>query len=129
MLPSNNIQSIVGATLHGLDGDKIGKIAQVLVDAADGHPTWAVVHVGTITRHAAFVPLREATWEHDDVSVPFTRELVKTAPRIDSDGLSPAQEQELERHYAGSAADGSGTADPNEAADTHGAHNDPTEKA
>lgn len=107
MLPSNNIQSIIGATLLGADNDKIGKIAQVLVDATGGHPTWAVVHIGTIGRHPVFVPLREATWEDDDVTVPFTKEQVKSAPRIDSDGLDPAQERQLELHYAASGTDGS----------------------
>ncbi|KQX07772.1 MULTISPECIES: PRC-barrel domain-containing protein [unclassified Leifsonia] len=102
MLPSNNIQSIVGATLYGTGDDKIGRIAQVLVDAVDGHPTWAVVNTGTLVRHATYVPLGDATWENDDVTVPFSKDFVKGAPRIDSDGgLDPAQEQELVRHYEG----------------------------
>ncbi|MEL4317437.1 PRC-barrel domain-containing protein [Leifsonia sp. YIM 134122] len=118
MLPSNNIQSIVGATLFGTDDDKIGRIAQVLVDATDGHPTWAVVHVGTLARHSTFVPLTDATWENDDVSVPFSKDQVKHAPRIDSDGgLDPTQEQELVRYYStGSATDTAG-ADPGAAPD------------
>jgi hypothetical protein len=43
MLPSKNIQSIVGATLYGADKVKLGRITQVYVDATDGHPTWAEV--------------------------------------------------------------------------------------
>ncbi|WP_368499963.1 PRC-barrel domain-containing protein [Herbiconiux sp. A18JL235] len=104
MLPSTNIQSIVGATLYGPDEEKIGRISQVLVDAGDGHPTWAEVHVGTLGRHTTYVPLHEATWEHDDVYVPYDKDLVKNAPRPDGDGgLDPTQEQELTRHYAGTA--------------------------
>lgn len=104
MLPSTNIQSIVGATLYGPDEEKIGRISQVLVDASDGHPTWAEVHVGTLGRHTTYVPLHEATWEHDDVYVPYDKDLVKNAPRLDGDsGLNPEQEQELTRHYAGTA--------------------------
>jgi len=105
MLPSDNIQSIVGATLHDPDGDKIGTIKQVYVDAGDGHPTWVKVSVGTIARHSTFVPLDEATWEDDSVTVPYDKELVKRAPRLDPEhGLDPDQEQELQQHYRGTPA-------------------------
>jgi hypothetical protein len=103
MLPSSNIQSIIGATLFSTDGEKIARVTQVFVDAGDGHPTWAQVTVGTIARHSTFVPLDDATWEHDDVTVPFTKNQVKNAPRPDADGgLDPDQEDELRRHYAAS---------------------------
>jgi hypothetical protein len=102
MLPSTNIQSIVGATLFGAGQEKLGRISQVFVDAADGHPTWAEVHVGTLTRHAVFVPLESATWENDDVTVPYSKEQVKDAPRMDADGgLDPAQESELRGWFSG----------------------------
>jgi hypothetical protein len=100
VLPSKNIQSIVGGTLYGADNEKLGRISQVYVDAQDGHPTWAEVHVGTLGRHTTFVPLDDATWEHDDVTVPYTKDDVKNAPRPDADGgLNPSQEDELRRHY------------------------------
>lgn len=102
MLPSNNIQSIVGATVFGSDRAKLGRISRVFVDAADGHPTWAEIHTGLLIRHAIFVPLSDATWEHDDIRVPYDEDLVKHAPQVDGeDGLSPEQEQELDRHYTG----------------------------
>jgi hypothetical protein len=102
MLPSKNIQSIIGATLFGPDDVKLGRVTQVYVDANDGHPTWAEVHVGTLARHSTFVPLHDATWENDDVYVPYDKDTVKNAPRMEtSGGLNPAQEEELGRHYAG----------------------------
>ena len=106
MLPSNNIQSIVGATVFGPDKVKLGRISQVFVDAADGHPTWAEMHTGAFGRHSTYVPLHEATWESDDVHVPYDKELVKSAPQVDGDdGLTPDQERDLNRHYAGAAAE------------------------
>jgi hypothetical protein len=119
MLPSTNIQSIIGATLYGADKAKLGKISQVLVDAGDGHPTWAEVHVGTLGRHTTYVPLEEATWEDDDVYVPYDKDLVKDAPRIDGgDGLDPAQEQDLSRHYAGlTVTDHDSPSEPDRTAD------------
>src|SRR5690606_26583560 len=106
MLSSNNIQSIVGATVFGPDRVKLGRVGQVFVDAADGHPTWAEVNIGGLGHHVRYVPLQDATCENDDVHVPYDKDLVKDAPRIDgADGLSPEQEQELNRHYAGGGAD------------------------
>ncbi|MCS5718045.1 PRC-barrel domain-containing protein [Herbiconiux sp. CPCC 205763] len=106
MLPSNNIQSIVGATLYGRDKAKLGKIDQVLVDATAGHPTWAVLHGGMFGRKNLFVPLDDATWEHDDVYVELEKDDVKNAPHPDSEGgLSPAEEQELRAYYSGHDAD------------------------
>ncbi|ARJ03910.1 hypothetical protein GCM10010988_25850 [Cnuibacter physcomitrellae] len=102
MLPSTNIQSIVGATLYGPGEVKLGKITGVLVDAVDGHPTWARTHVGTLVGHTVHVPLEDAAWEHDDVYVPFDKDLVRSAPKVDGDeGLTPEEEQRLRLHYAG----------------------------
>lgn len=102
MLPSNNIQSIVGATLYGRDKAKIGRIDQVLIDAEAGHPTWAVLHGGVFGRKNLFVPLDDAVWEHDDVFVELEKTDVKNAPHPDAEGgLSPAEEQELRTYYAG----------------------------
>jgi hypothetical protein len=106
MLPSNNIQSIVGATLYGRDKAKIGRIDQVLVDATDGRPTWAVLHGGIFGRKNLFVPLDDANWEHDDVFVELDKDDVKNAPHPDAEGgLSPAEEQELRAYYAGGRGD------------------------
>ncbi|MFB2596523.1 PRC-barrel domain-containing protein [Herbiconiux sp. P17] len=106
MLPSNNIQSIVGATLYGREKAKIGRIDQVLVDATAGHPTWAVLHGGIFGRKNLFVPLDDATWENDDVFVDLEKDDVKNAPHPDAEGgLSPAEEQELRAYYAGNRGD------------------------
>ncbi|WP_378144341.1 PRC-barrel domain-containing protein [Cnuibacter sp. UC19_7] len=102
MLPATNIQSIVGATLYGSDRVRLGRITGVLVDVVDGHPTWATTHVGTLVGHTVYVPLEDATWEHDDVFVAFDKDLVKSAPKVDGDeGLTPEEEQRLRLHFAG----------------------------
>jgi hypothetical protein len=131
MLPSNNIQSIVGATLYGRDHEKLGRIDQVLVDAGDGHPTWALLHGGLFGRKSFYVPLDDATWERDDVYVPFDKAAVDGSPKLDTDGgLSPDDELTLHRHYSGRPeptagsgtrdADGDGIADADRSHDTAG---------
>ncbi|MCS5714211.1 PRC-barrel domain-containing protein [Herbiconiux sp. CPCC 205716] len=118
MLPSTNIQSIIGATLFGADDTKLGRITTVLVDAADGHPTFAEVHTGFLGHATRLVPLDDARWERDDVYVSYTSALVKDAPRYEAaDGVSPEQEDELRRHYAGAAQDARADAEPTTAAE------------
>ena len=102
MLPSTNVQSLVGATLYGRDRHKIGKVSGILVDAGDGHPTWASVKVGLLAPHPSFVPLDDAVWDDDDLFVDLDAADVKSSPTFDgAEGLSPEQEIELRRHYAG----------------------------
>jgi hypothetical protein len=113
MLPSSNIQSIIGATLFGADDTKIGRITTVLVDAADGHPTFAEVHTGFLGHATRLVPLDDARWERDDVYVSYSAALVKDAPRHEAaDGVTPEQEDELRRHYAGEVQDAPADAAP-----------------
>src|SRR5215218_1073835 len=48
----------------------------------------------------SFVPLAQATPTDHEVRVPYDKQLVKDAPRIDPDGhLSEAEERQLWRHY------------------------------
>jgi hypothetical protein len=75
---------------------------------------------GLFGTKSTFVPLAEATSAGDDVQVPYEKQLIKDAPRMDPDGhLSEAEEQELWRHYGldygagytGTAAQARGTED------------------
>ena len=49
---------------------------------------------------SSFVPIAQASQRNSDVQVPYEKQLVKDAPRIEIDQhLSEAEEQELWRHY------------------------------
>ncbi|HEU4896714.1 MAG TPA: PRC and DUF2382 domain-containing protein [Actinomycetota bacterium] len=89
-----------GATLVGSDGDKIGTIDSIYLDDQTGEPEWALVNTGLFGTKSSFVPLAQASGSGDQVQVPYDKQLVKDAPRVDTDQhLSEAQEQELWRHY------------------------------
>jgi uncharacterized protein (TIGR02271 family) len=82
------------------DGDRIGTIESIYVDDQSGEPEWALVNTGLFGTKSSFVPLAQATASGDQVQVPYEKQLVKDAPRIDTDQhLSEAEEQELWRHY------------------------------
>ncbi|MCU1443055.1 MAG: hypothetical protein JWQ59_1205 [Cryobacterium sp.] len=101
MISSHNLGALMGAPVVGPDNDKIGTVGQIFVDPETGNPNWATVHTGLFGRHESFVPLEDATWDHEILHVPFDKQIVKDAPRIDTDSeLSPADELGLYRYYS-----------------------------
>jgi uncharacterized protein (TIGR02271 family) len=98
-----------GQDLYDANGDKIGKIEEIYLDADSGDPEWALVNTGMFGTKSSFVPLRDASDEGGSVSVPYDKSQVKDAPKMDPDGeLSRTEEDELYRHYG---VGGAGTTD------------------
>ncbi|WP_426715216.1 PRC-barrel domain-containing protein, partial [Campylobacter coli] len=82
------------------DRDKIGSVGQVYADDDSGQPTWVTAKTGLFGTSESFVPLDGARVEGGDVLVPYTKDQVKDAPRVDTDGhLDPAEEDRLYAHY------------------------------
>jgi uncharacterized protein (TIGR02271 family) len=89
-----------GATMVDRDGDRVGTIESIYVDDQTGQPEWALVNTGLFGTKSTFVPVAQATSSGDQVQVPYEKQLIKDAPRMDPDGhLSEAEEQQLWRHY------------------------------
>jgi len=105
MIDSTQIDSIFGGTVYDTAGEKIGTIAQVYLDDTTGQPDWATVQTGLFGTKESFVPLAQATLADEagkgDVTVPFSKDQVKNAPRVDADEghLTPDEESELYRYY------------------------------
>ena len=96
----NTVRSWQGATMVDRDGDRVGTIESIYVDDQTGQPEWALVNTGLFGAKSTFVPLAQANPSGDDVQVPYEKQLIKDAPKMDPDGhLSEAEEQELWRHY------------------------------
>jgi hypothetical protein len=89
-----------GQTLLDNDGDKIGTIEEIYLDAETNEPEWAVVKTGLFGNKSSFVPISEASPSGDGVRVAFDKATVKDAPNVDPDGrLSQQEERELYAHY------------------------------
>ena len=101
-----------GRTVVDSDGQKIGKLDEVYLDEETGRLEWALVNTGLFGTKSSFVPLSGAAPAGQDVRVPFTKEQVKDAPRVEPDGeLSQEEEAQLYGHYGleyGEARSGSG---------------------
>src|SRR5829696_2184717 len=89
-----------GQDLYDRDGDKIGGIEEIYLDAETNEPEWALVHTGLFGTKRTFVPLRDASERDGNLAVPFEKSTVKDAPGIEANGqLSQREESELYRHY------------------------------
>ncbi len=107
MISQNDIQRLFGKDVYEADGSKIGSTGQVYLDNRTGAPEWVSVKTGLFGTKETFVPLNKASLSEDRIVVPFDKDTVKNAPRIDADGdLSPAEEDELYRYYGLSSTDG-----------------------
>jgi uncharacterized protein (TIGR02271 family) len=96
----DTVRTWEGRTLLDRDGSPIGSIDAIYLDDQTGQPEWALVNTGLFGTKSSFVPLSQATQTDQDVRVPYGKQLVKDAPRVDPDGhLSEAEERQLWRHY------------------------------
>ncbi|HEU4898175.1 MAG TPA: PRC-barrel domain-containing protein [Actinomycetota bacterium] len=104
------------------EGTTVGTISEFYLDRESGHPTWALVDTGLFGQTKTFVPLVHATELSDGLQVPYEKDHIKNAPKVDlHDELTPQEEVELFAHYgvdyepsaaATAGATEAGTADP-----------------
>jgi uncharacterized protein (TIGR02271 family) len=100
MLSYEDAQRMPGATMYATDGNKIGKVTDVYIDADTKVAEWALVDTGFFGTKESFVPLAEARMEGDDLHVPYAKDQVKDAPNAEPDGeLSQEEESRLYSHY------------------------------
>lgn len=109
------MEQIRSVTSHGKvyteSGDKVGDVGQIYADDTSSVPTWVTVKTGLFGTAESFVPLQGARVDGNNVVVGFDKDTIKHAPRIDADGsLTPAEEQDLFRHYGLVNAGGRGDA-------------------
>jgi uncharacterized protein (TIGR02271 family) len=110
MIEQHRLADLPDQTVYDSDGSKIGKVGQIYTDTTTGEPTWASVNTGLFGTKESFVPLHDASFGADGLTVPFSKDHVKDAPNIENDGeLSPTEEDQLYRHYQIGAAPGGQT--------------------
>lgn len=101
MLSDDQLQQAIGSTAYGSNGEKIGKVGQIYLDDSTGQPEWATLNTGLLGTSESFVPLSDASFSGDRLTLSYTKEKVKDSPNVsDSDGhLTPEQERELYEYY------------------------------
>jgi len=63
-------------------GEPVGTVADVYLDRQSGEPQWALVDPGEEGSQPTFVPLAGASHAGEDVSVPFARAEIESAPAM-----------------------------------------------
>ena len=102
---------MMGRTAVDYEGNKIGKIGQIYLDDATGQPEWVTVSTGLFGTKESFAPLQGSRLDGENVQLAVSKDLVKDAPNIDSDGhLEDSENDALYAHYADYYADDRGTA-------------------
>jgi len=101
MWSENEASQAIGKTVYSGEGDKLGKVGQVFLDDQTGQPEFLTVNTGLFGSSESFVPVEGASIKGDDISVPYGKETVKGAPRVDLDGnhLAESDERRLFEHY------------------------------
>jgi uncharacterized protein (TIGR02271 family) len=100
MIGTDTISRVIGQDVYDEAGQKIGSASEVYLDDETGQPEWVTVRTGLFGTKESFVPIRNADLTNDGVRVPVSKDRVKDAPKIDTDGhLSPQEEEELYRYY------------------------------
>jgi uncharacterized protein (TIGR02271 family) len=107
MIGTETLDRVIGRDVYDASGNKIGSASEVYLDDQTGEPEWVTVKTGLFGTKESFVPIRDADLTDDGVRVHVSKDQVKDAPKIDTDGhLSPQEEEELYRYYG---LGGSGT--------------------
>ena len=114
MISNEQVEGLMAASgnVLGPNGDKIGSVGTFYLDDQTNEPAWVTVNTGLFGTSETFVPLSEASVEGVDVLVPYSKDEVKNAPQIASDGsISAEEEVTLYRYYGFTYDDGTSDAD------------------
>jgi len=105
MISDTELASLVGNTMVGQGGHKIGRIVDVYESTDGAEGTFVTASTGHVAGAASFVPLSKATLQGNQVVVSYAKDLVEDAPRVEADlELTSTEEDRLYRHYGLAAA-------------------------
>ena len=110
MIDTSSLGQLAGKSLVGPDGESIGKIKDVYESTDGSGGTFATVTTGLFGGGSSFFPLDAADLRGDDVVVPFSKSVIKDAPRVENDEeLTAPEEQRLFEYYSQAGGTSSGT--------------------
>ncbi len=94
--------NVIGSTAVDADGDKVGKVGEIYANDTTGEPEWVTVSTGLFGNRESFAPLYGAQPGDGELRLAVSKQLIKDAPNIDSDGhLDGSEIDRLYQHYAG----------------------------
>jgi hypothetical protein len=95
----DEVKAWVGFRLDEIAGAGVGKIEGVFVDDSSGEPVWLLARMGRFG-HRTLVPGRDAVEGVARIWVPYTRDQIRRAPKVQpSVALTAEAERQLLEHY------------------------------
>lgn len=93
------IRAWKGHRLDELGGAGVGKIEGAFVDAETGKPEWILARMGRFGNYT-LVPARDAVEGVGHIWVPYSRDVIRRAPKVDPvASLTASAERSLLAHY------------------------------
>ena len=93
------VRAWAGHRLDEIAGGNVGTVEGVFVDEQGGEPEWLLARMGRFG-HYTLIPARDAVEGVGHVWVPYTRDRIRRAPRLDPNApLTVAGERDLLEHY------------------------------
>ena len=93
------VKAWTGYRLDEIGGGNVGKIEGVFVDAEGGDAEWLLARMGRFG-HYTLIPARDAVAGVKHVWVPYSRDQIRAAPKVDPrSGMTAGGERELLTHY------------------------------
>lgn len=101
-----DVRSWTGHRLDEITGGNVGRVEGFFVDESSGTPEWLLARMGRFGHHT-LIPGRDAVEGVGHVWVPYSRDQIRRAPRVDpSAPLTVETERELLAHYGIAVAAG-----------------------
>jgi hypothetical protein len=95
----DGVRAWTGHRLDDLSGGNVGRVEGCFVDESRGEPEWLLARMGRFG-HYTLVPGRDAVEGVGHIWVPYTRDQIRRAPRVEpNEPLSAGAEMDLLNHY------------------------------
>ncbi len=93
-------EAYIGRNAVDQQGNKIGSIGQVYLNDETGQPDWITVNTGLFGTKEHFAPLAGASFDGDELVLPFDKDVVKDAPDVaDASHLDVDEQESLYSYY------------------------------
>ena len=91
---------LTGAAVYSTDGAKLGIVDEVYVDRNTGEPEWVgLLGAGLLRLKPTLVPLQDASVTPEGLVVPYSKEVIRSAPNVAADEIDEDAEIALYSHY------------------------------
>jgi sporulation protein YlmC with PRC-barrel domain len=94
---ASSTQELVGLEAYSREGEKIGKVKDVICDPESGAEDCLVIKYGLF--RDLVVPTDVVTMQGECVTVPFTRAFLDVSPRVGKKGTLSTKDRDRVQHF------------------------------